>query len=169
MDPILIGNAVALIGSLFMIAIGFLKRKHQILIAQCFQFGIMGAGHLILGGTTGMISNLVSIARNVVCMRFRFQLPQKLIFMGIQVLMTLAVRPVGLVAWLPTVAACAYTWYLDTKNEILLKAVIIGCQILWIVYDASIQNYSALVFDVFTVFSNAAGIWLLQKSRKAGA
>ena len=162
----MIGNVVSLVGALFMIAIGFLKRKRHILVAQCLQFGIMGAGQWFLGGITGLISNLVSIARNLVCIRFSFRLPLKLIFMAIQILMTLAVKPVGLVAWFPTLAACLYTWFLDTKKETLLKIVIIACQLLWIVYDASIQNYSALVFDVFTVFSNLAGIFMIQSSAK---
>lgn len=166
MDLVVIGNVVSLVGALFMIAIGFLKRKRHILVAQCLQFGIMGAGQWFLGGITGLISNLVSIARNLVCIRFSFQLPLKLIFMAIQILMTLAVRPVGVVAWFPTLAACLYTWFLDTKKETLLKIVIIACQLLWIVYDASIQNYSALVFDVFTVFSNLAGIFMIQSSAK---
>ena len=164
MDPVVIGNVVSFIGAMFMIAIGFLKRKRHILVAQCFQFGIMGAGQWILGGITGVISNLVSIVRNLVCMWLPFRLPLKLTFMLIQVLMTLAVKPVGLVAWFPTVAACLYTWFLDTKKETLLKIVIIACQLLWIVYDASIQNYSALIFDVFTVFSNLVGIFMIQKS-----
>ena len=166
MDLVVIGNVVSLVGALFMIAIGFLKRKRHILVAQCLQFGIMGAGQWFLGGITGLISNLVSIARNLVCIRFSFRLPLKLIFMAIQILMTLAVKPVGLVAWFPTLAACLYTWFLDTKKETLLKIVIIACQLLWIVYDASIQNYSALVFDVFTVFSNLAGIFMIQSSAK---
>lgn len=157
---------VSFIGALFMIAIGFLKRKQHILVAQCLQFGIMGAGQWILGGVTGVISNLVSIVRNLVCIRLPFRLPLKLVFMFIQVLMTLAVKPVGLVAWFPTLAACMYTWFLDTKKETLLKVVIIACQLLWIVYDASIQNYSALIFDVFTVFSNLAGIFMILKSTK---
>lgn len=166
MDLVVIGNVVSLIGALFMIAIGFLKRKRHILVAQCFQFGIMGAGQWILGGITGVISNLVSIIRNLVCVWLPFRLPLKLVFMVIQVLMTLAVKPVGVVAWFPTVAACLYTWFLDTKKETLLKIVIIVCQLLWIAYDASIQNYSALIFDVFTVFSNLAGIFMIQKSAK---
>lgn len=166
MDLVVIGNFVSLVGALFMIAIGFLKRKRHILVAQCLQFGIMGAGQWFLGGITGLISNLVSIARNLVCIRFSFRLPLKLIFMAIQILMTLAVKPVGVVAWFPTLAACLYTWFLDTKKETLLKIVIIACQLLWIVYDASIQNYSALVFDVFTVFSNLAGIFMIQKCAK---
>ena len=166
MNPVVIGNVVSFIGALFMIAIGFIKRKRHILVAQCFQFGIMGAGQWILGGTTGVISNLVSIVRNLVCIWLPFSLPLKLVFMVIQVLMTVAVRPVGLVAWFPTIAACLFTWFLDTKKETLLKIVIIACQLLWIVYDASIQNYSALIFDVFTVLSNLAGIFIILKTRK---
>ena len=60
-----IGNIVIFIGALFMVAIGLIKSKKNILIAQNFQFLIMGIGNLILGGTSGFISNMVSIARNL--------------------------------------------------------------------------------------------------------
>ena len=39
MNTLLLGNAISMIGCLIMVAIGFLKKKKQILVAQSFQCG----------------------------------------------------------------------------------------------------------------------------------
>jgi lipid-A-disaccharide synthase-like uncharacterized protein len=55
MNVLLIGNAVSMIGCLIMVLIGFLKKNHQVLIAQSVQCLFMGAGNLILGGNAERI------------------------------------------------------------------------------------------------------------------
>ena len=167
MDFLLIGNIVSFVGASFMILIGLIRKKQNILIAQCAQFGIMGVGQLFLGGITGAVSNGVSILRNLICLKFDFTLPFKMVFMVLQVVLTLLVRPIGVIAWFPTVAACLYTWFLDSKNEVVLKTVMIAGQLLWIAYDASIRNYSALAFDIFTVISTVVGIFLVKKNQRS--
>ena len=163
MNPVLIGNIISLVGSFVMIAIGLLKKKNHILLAQCAQFSIMGVGQAILGGFSGVVSNIVSVMRNLICVKWAFTLPFKVVFIAIQIVMTAAVRPVGIIGWLPAIAACLYTWFLDLKNEKMLKVVLIITQLFWIVYDFSIRNYTALAFDVFTVISNCIGIIMLKK------
>ena len=61
MNILLIGNAVSMVGCFIMVAIGFLKKKSHILIAQSVQCAFMGAGNLILGGVSGFIANVVSM------------------------------------------------------------------------------------------------------------
>lgn len=146
-----------------MIAIGFLKKKNHILLAQCAQCAVMGVGQSILGGFSGVVSNIVSILRNLICIKWAFTLPFKVIFIAIQIVMTALIRPAGIIGWMPAIAACLFTWFLDLKNEIMLKVVIIVTQLFWMVYDFSIQNYTALAFDVFTVISNCIGIIMLKK------
>ncbi len=154
---------ITMIGSFVMIAIGLLKKKNQILVAQCVQCGIMGVGQAILGGFSGVISNFVSILRNLICLKWAFTLPFKVVFIGIQILLTAAIRPTNIIGWMPAFAACLFTWFLDLKNEVMLKIVIIVTQLFWLVYDFSIQNYTTLVFDVFTIISNFIGIIMLKK------
>ncbi len=165
LNHILIGNAIFLIGSLMMVAIGIIRGKNRILVVQCVQFTFMGIAQFILGGITGSITNAVSILRNVICVWVKFTLPYKLLFMGIQVIMTILVWPTTVIQWLPTVAACLYTWFLDTKSEKVLKTVMIVCQLFWVVFDFSIQNYVGVAFDLFTVVSTVAGILMLKKAR----
>ena len=71
MNSLLIGNAISMVGCLIMVLIGFLRKKNQILIAQCVQCLFMGVGNLTLGGISGFICNIVTILRNVVFMRFK--------------------------------------------------------------------------------------------------
>lgn len=163
MKLIVIGNIISLVGSLVMIAIGFLKRKNHILVAQCVQFGIMGVGQAVLGGFSGVVSNIVSILRNLICLKWAFTLPFKIFFIIVQVGMTAFVKPSGIVGWFPAISCCMYTWFLDLKNEKMLKTVIIITQLFWIVYDFSIHNYTALAFDVLTVISTYIGIIMLKK------
>lgn len=163
---VLIGNLISFTGAMVMIAIGLLKSKKSILVAQCFQFAVMGIGNLVLGGVTGFISNVVSIVRNLICFRWAFTLPLKLFFIALQILLSAHVNTMGLIGWLPIIAACLFTWFLDTPNEIFLKQVIILAQVLWMVYDFTLCNYASTLFDVLTVATTLVGIFRIQKSRQ---
>lgn len=169
MNLILIGNIVCLVGAAVMVAIGFIKNKKNILLAQCAQFAIMGAGNLILGGVTGFVSNMVSILRNLICLKKEFTVPLKIFFIVIQILLSFKVNTMGLIGWFPIIAACIFTWCLDTKSEVVLKAVIIGTELLWCIYDFVLYNFTSLAFDAFTIISTTIGIIMLLrgKSNKA--
>ena len=158
---ILIGNIVAMVGACIMVLAGFLKKKNQILIAQCIQFAIMGVGNLILGGVTGFITNLVSIVRNLITFRWPFKWPLKLVFIGITVALTIVFNGSGLIAWLPAIAAAVFTWFLDTKSEVILKLTIIFSQALWLIYDYNIKNYVSMAFDLATMITNLVGISMI--------
>ena len=64
MNTIILGNIIALFGSIVMVMIGFLKKKEQIIIAQCIQCGFIGLANLVLGGISGFVTNCFTILRN---------------------------------------------------------------------------------------------------------
>ena len=161
---ILIGNALAFIGAILMVAIGFLKKRNQILITQSIQFSIMGAANIILGGITGGLANFVSIVRNIICIKFEFKIYLKIIFTGLLVFLCLLTNNSGWLGILPLLSAVIYTWFLDVKNETQLKIILITTQIFWVVYDISIHNYVSFAFDIFTIISNIIGIFMIKKS-----
>lgn len=165
MNLLLLGNAVSMVGCLIMVAIGFLKRKQHILIAQSVQCLFMGAGNLILGGVSGFICNVVTIVRNLVFARWDVTLGLKLFFIGLQVVLSLGSLGDGLICWLPILAAAVFTWFLDTKSEAKLKIVILFTQVMWLIYDIYYQNYVATTFDVLTMCSNLMGLYMIQKKR----
>lgn len=162
---ILLGNLVSFLGCVLMVAIGFIRKKERILLVQCFQLALMGAGNWILGAFSGVIANLVGIARNLIFTKKQVTPPMKLLFIAVQVLLSLSALKNGMIEWLPILSAGLFTWFLDTKKETTLKRIIIITTFLWLVYDLWYQNYVAMTFDALTILSNAIGIYMVRKQK----
>lgn len=165
MNAVLLGNTISLISAAIMVGNGFLKKKKHILLTQCVQFTLSGAANWILGGITGAISAPISIARNLYCLKFKFAKVEKAVFIAIQVIASVLLNKAGWLGWLPIVSACFYTWFMDVKDEKLLKSIIIVAQALWVAYDLSLKNYVSFAFDIFTIMSNVIGIAILCKQK----
>ena len=165
MNLLLIGNAISMIGCLIMVLIGFLKKKNQILIAQCVQCLFMGAGNLALGGVSGFICNIVTILRNIVFLKFRNTTAMKLFFITLQFVLSIGTLSAGWISWLPILSAALFTWYMDTKSEAKLKIVILCTQLMWLTYDLYFRNYVASAFDVMTFISNCIGLYMICKKK----
>ena len=162
MPIVLIGNIISLLGCTLMVLIGFIKEKRKILYTQCVQFTLQGAANLILGGTSGFIANVVSIARNICFTKWKCTLWLKIGFIILQILLSLSsLMNEGALALMPIAAAVLFTWFIDTKSEVTLKIVIISTQIFWLVYDFIHLNYVAVCFDCFTMVSNIIGIFMI--------
>ena len=165
MNYLLIGNGISMVGCLIMVAIGFLKKKSHILLAQSAQCVFMGIGNLVLGGVSGFISNIVTIVRNLVCLKFPVTVRLKVLFIALQVLLSLGSLGKGMISWLPVLAAAVFTWFLDTKSDVKLKFVILSTQIMWLIYDLYYCNYVASAFDVLTFVSNLIGLYMITKKK----
>jgi len=165
MTPLFIGNAISMIGCLIMVAIGLLKRKNQILIAQCIQCLFMGVGNLVLGGVSGFICNIVTILRNLVFVKFRNTIFLKISFIVLQFLLSIGTLSAGFISWLPLIAAALFTWCMDTKSAAKLKICILCTQVMWLTYDLYYRNYVASAFDVMTMVSNLIGLYMVCRKK----
>ena len=165
MNTLFFGNGFSLIGCLIMVAIGFLKKKQQILLAQSVQCLFMGVGNLILGGVSGFICNIVTILRNLVFIKFRNTTFLKIFFILLQFALSIGTLRAGLISWLPLIAAALFTWCMDTKSAAKLKICILCTQVLWLIYDLYYRNYVASAFDVLTMVSNLIGLSMLYKKK----
>ena len=166
MIVLLIGNAVSMVGCLIMVLIGFLKKNHQVLIAQSVQCLFMGAGNLILGGISGFISNVVTILRNVVFLKCKNTVFLKIFFILLQLVLSWSSLTTGFISWLPLIAAALFTWCMDTKSPAKLKICILCTQVMWLTYDLTFKNYVASGFDVMTMISNCIGLYTVCKKSK---
>ena len=166
MNILLWGNTISMIGCLIMVAIGFLKRKKQILIAQSVQCIFMGVGNLVLGGISGFICNIVTIIRNLAFLKFKNTAAMKIFFILLQFVLSIGTLSAGWVSWLPIVSAALFTWFMDTGSEAKLKLVILCTQVMWLTYDLYYLNYVASAFDVMTFLSNCIGLSMILKKRK---
>ena len=167
MNNILLGNIVALVGALCMVFAGFLKTRKKILMLQCLQFGLLGVSNLILGAYTAVTSNVLGIARNIFCIRHEFTMLWKIIFIAVQAALVLIFNTSGWIGFLPAIAACGLTWFLDLKDAMPLKVVIILTTVCWVIYDYSFQNYVTVFFDLATIVTNVVGIISMCKSNAA--
>ena len=166
MNTLIIGNAIATIGCLIMVGIGFLKKKNHILIAQAVQCLVMGAGNLVLGGISGFICNIVTILRNFVFLKFRNTTLLKIFFILLQFVLSISSLSAGWISWLPILSAALFTWYMDTRSEAKLKIVILCTQVMWLTYDLYFRNYAASAFDVMTMISNSFCLFTILKNSK---
>ena len=165
MNFLFIGNAVSMIGCLIMVLIGLLKQKSHILIAQSVQCLFMGAGNLILGGVSGFISNIVTIIRNLVFLKFRNTAALKVFFILLQLILSLGSLTDGFISWLPLIAAALFTWCMDTRSPAKLKICILCTQVMWLAYDLYYRNFVASAFDVMTFISNVIGLYMVCRKK----
>lgn len=159
----LIANLLSLIGCGIMVAIGLIRNKDRILFVQCVQFVFQGAAHLMLGAVSGFVCCVVSIIRNLVFRAGKSGFWLKLGFIALQTALTFAFGSFAWIELLPILATIVFTWFLDVKNPVHFKLVLISAQLMWVVYDLYYGNIVAAIFDVMTVCSTIGGIWLLLK------
>ncbi len=157
------GNLVSMVGCVLMVAIGFVRKKERILALQCVQFGILGLGNLILGAYSGFISGMVSVLRNLIFPWVNGGLGLKLVFIAAQVVLTTMAGWAGIISLLPLCAGILFTWFIDTKSDMQLKAVIIVGQVLWGIYDFHYRNLVAFSFDLLTIVTNFIAVILLKR------
>ncbi|SFG44350.1 YgjV family protein [Oribacterium sp. WCC10] len=158
---LIIGNILGFIGSILMVCLGFVHKRRYILIGQNIQFLIMGVGNAVLGGMSGLVANIVSVARNVFFLKREMTAFWKYFFVVVQILVSGVFLYVGGFRWmelLPIVSAVLYTVMLDTPKESHLKIVLTVCQLMWLTYDIMLMNYAAAVFDVLTICANFVGM-----------
>lgn len=162
---LILGNALSLVGCAIMVAIGFVKKKEKILHYQCVQFGFMAAGNLVLGGLSGAIANIVGIFRNLAFAKRKGGWGLKLLFILIQLVLSFICWMPDVTELLPIVATVLFVLFLDTKSDVLFKAINIVAMVMWVVYDFYNCNYVAFAFDILTIVSSALAMVSLLKGR----
>ena len=161
MNLVVMANLVSMVGCVLMVAIGFMQKRRTILLAQCVQFSILAAANLMLGAMTGFISGGIGIIRNLVFLKWENTRFLKLIFVAVQLVLSLSVGIHSFIDWFPIISTVLFTWFLDVKSEVRLKLVMIVAQSLWLIYDLVYLNYVTAVFDALTITSNLIGIMMI--------
>ena len=166
---VLIGNIISFFGCILMVAVGFIKRKEHMLATQFAQFSMQAVANLVLGSVSGSISCVIGVIRIVVFTRVKkVRSWMKIAFLALQAVITYLTGAVTLIQWVPVISMVAYTWYLDTDNEVLFKAVNLLGVCMWLFHDIHYINYSAAAFDIMTIVSTTVGVILLLVERRKG-
>ena len=163
---IVIGNIVALVGSVLMAYSGIIKEKQKIIIVQTIQMLMLGLSNIILGGIPGAIINSVNCVRNILCYEEKLGFKEKLILVTISVSLSIYFNNLGIIGILPVIATVFYTMLMDMKNVVKFKVLLIFTLILWGIYDIYIKSYTSAIFDFITIGANIFSIYKIYKLKE---
>lgn len=169
MNITIIANMISLLGAIVMVGIDLIKENKHVLEVQCLQFTLMGIANFMLKATSGGISNIVGILRNLYSLKKPMETPVKIGFIVLQVAISLLAGMNGLIGWLPIIATVIFTIFVDTKNPYVMKGVIVFTVGLWFIYDMHFHNYTASLFDIMTIVSNTFTAIKMYFSRQQAA
>ena len=154
LTKILIGNVAAIIGAIFMIMAANAKEKNTTMKLQVVQISIFALSNIVLGSITGAITNVLSIARNILVVKGKYN---KVMKWGLCIAITslsIIFNNIGWLAIFPIISVVLYTLFLDTTEE-KLKALIVVTQTLWLIHDIWIHSYVLAFFDIVTIYVSA--------------
>ena len=160
---LIIGNVIALIASILMVYSGVLKEKKKVLYIQSIQILLFAISNLVLNGITGFIVNILNFIRNILCYKDRLGLIEKIVLTVLALVLTILFNNKSIIGYIPFISATAYLWLMTTKDIVKFKLLIISTMVLWVIYDLSIQSYTATVFNIMTIVSNLIGIIKVKK------
>ena len=146
---LIIGNIIALIGSILMVYVGVIKDKKGILFVQSLQ---------IANGISGFIINTINLIRNIICYKEALSLKVKILLSIISIILTIYFNNHGLLGYLPLISGLIYLWFMTVKDVIKFKILIIVSVVFWLIYDITIQSYTASLFDLITIIVSSISV-----------
>ena len=136
-DPwIFTGNFMALLASAMLVVVGCCKKKRNALIAEIIESGFYAASDGILGGVSGVITNLAAIVRNLLCYFDKMNWPVKLLLCAVTLGVGVFVNTLGWVGILPLFGK--------------FKLIFAGTMVPWLLFDLTICSYVGVVCDALS-------------------
>ena len=166
MTNIIIGNIIALIASILMVISGLQKKKKTILFIQIIQIALSVISNIVLGGYTGAVINAISCVRDILCYKDKLGTKEKIIIIILAIGLTIIFNNLSLIGLLPLIATIVYISFMNTKDVVKFKFLVIFSMIMWLVYDLYIKSYTSGIFDFLSITANIIAIYQLQKNNK---
>ena len=161
---LIIGNIIALLASLLFVYSGILKQKNKILIAQSIQKGLSTISNIVLKGYSGAIIHVISLIRNLLCYYEKLNIVSKIIITLITIALTIIFNNLGLIGLLPLISSLIYLWFMDVKDIIKFKYLMLITIILWGIYDLTVKSYTSFAFNIFSAITIIISIIQINKN-----
>ena len=159
-------NIIDFFAALIQIGTGAVKKKSRILILQIVQLLMQGVAMLLLGGVTGAVSNVLSCVRNYICYKEKLNLPWKLFFIIASIVMTVLLNDQGILGMIPAAVCIVYIIFMDVKDPIRFKLLVMITFIPWLFYHFILGSYTGAASDAATIVANIVTIMKMRKERK---
>ena len=152
----------------------FAKKKSLYLFLQLIVNILYGAQYLLLGQLAGTVNNGISSVKYVYFIgkekaRKENTKTELLVFLALSVVLGIF----AIDSWfsvIPIVTSLIYTYAIWQKSEITLRAIVIFCNVLWVIFNLCAGAYVSAVYS-FAEMAFAAGtmIKLIKMRRGQGA
>lgn len=166
MNLYLIAQFFNILACVLMVIIGYLKHKKTILWAQNAQFVLFSIAYGLLGGIAAVVGNMVSLLRNLICLKWQLTLPLQIFFILFQGAFTFITTQNRWIDWLPFLAATCITLSLSSKRDIVIKLACIGSILCFGTYDFFLHNWVVFAFDCFSLVTSLIGVYRINKDKK---
>ena len=166
MNLALIGKIFSLLACILMVLIGYLKHKKTILWAQNLQFILFSISYACLGGMSAVVGNMVSLLRNLICLKWNLTLPLQMFFIALQGVITFFATENRWIDWLPFMAATFITITLSSRKDIVIKLGCIGSILCFGTYDFFLKNWPVFAFDCFSMITSLIGVYRITNDKK---
>ena len=163
---VIIGNIVSLIACVLMVISGLFKSRKKTLIFQTADIVFAAASNIILGAFTGAIVNGISVGRNILCYKKKFNLPIKIILIVVTTGLTIIFNNKGILGFFPIISNISYTLLMDKLDRRNFKILIIFTLVWWGIYDILVCNYVAFCFDMGTIVTSLVAILKIERQKK---
>lgn len=164
MNLILVGRIFSVLACILMVIIGYLKHKRTILWAQNVQFILFSISYACLGGMAAVVSNIVSLVRNLICIKWNLTLHLQLLFIAFQGIFTFVTTDNRWIDWLPFLAATFITLSIRSKKDIIIKLGCIGSILCFGTYDFFLRNWIVFAFDCFSLVTSLIGVYRILRT-----
>lgn len=155
---LIIGNILALIASLLFIYAGILKQKKKILLTQSIQKVLSAISNIVLKGYSGAITHTISLISYLLCYFDKLTTLLKIIITIILIALAVSFNNLGMIGFLPLVSSISYLWFMDIKDIIKFKYLLLFTIILWGIYDLTIKSYTSFIFGIFSEITTIISI-----------
>lgn len=163
---LIIGNIIAFIASLLFVYSGILKKKKKILIVQIIQKGFSAISNIVLKGYSGAVVHFISLIRNILCYYDKLYLMEKIVISILTIILAIIFNNTGMLGILPLISSLIYLWFMDTKDIIKFKYLMLITIILWGTYDLSIKSYTSFGFNVFSAIATIISIIQIKNNNR---
>lgn len=156
---VIIGNILACVSSLYLLASVFKHDKKELLRCQIGDLLFSILAHIFLGGISGLITISIALLRNILT-----YYGSKIAYATLPLLVVVGVllNRDGLWGYIPICASLSYTFILiKFKSVRIIKFGLISNLILWSIYYLHLQS----ILNVFT-FAVVIGITMFNLDNK---
>lgn len=162
---LIVGNGLALVSTLLVVASGAVKSRKTSVLLQFLHEAACSCGDLVLGGYSGAIVDGVDAVRDVLSYRNRLTQRLKYVLIFVASALIFYFNNLGLIGLLPLVATVFYTLNINTQDPVRYKLCLMFTWVLGIIYNLVILSLVGAAVQGAALVSGAVSLVRLKREK----